>query len=265
MSAMTKRQVCANCGILQVMKQYVAAMIGPVNQGMIDYFRFPERRDPWGGPFNGQHKRQELFSSLILTCRPAAIIETGTYVGASTEFIASASKLPVYSVEANARNFGFAKMRLKRHRNVQLSLGDSREFLMKFIAYNAARYTGCPLLFYLDAHWDEDLPLSDELAIIFSSFSRAIVLIDDFQVPDDDGYGYDDYGAGKALNRDYINLHVSKFQLAEFYPTTPSTAESGFRRGCVVLAHDPGLIGLLSRISLLRKWPLTVAEFLSRS
>jgi hypothetical protein len=221
---------------------------------MIDYFCFPERRDPWGGPFNGQHKRRELFSSLILTCRPAAIIETGTYVGASTEFMAKASKLPVYSVEADVRNFGFAKMRLRKHRNVQLSAGDSREFLMNFIAGDAARYMGRPLLFYLDAHWGEDLPLSDELTNIFSSFSQAIVMIDDFQVPDDGGYGYDDYGVGKALNRGYIASQVKQFQLAEFYPTTPSAAESGARRGCVVLAHDPGLIDALSRISLLRTW-----------
>jgi hypothetical protein len=255
MSAMTEEQVRVNRVILRLVKRYVGTMIGPVNQGMIDYFRFPGRRDLWGGPFNGQHKRRELFLSLILACRPVAIIETGTYVGASTEFIANASKLPVYSVEADARNFGFAKMRLRRNRNVQLSLGDSREFLMKFIACNAAKYEAHPLLFYLDAHWGEDLPLFDELANIFYSFSRAIVLIDDFQVPDDDGYGYDDYGVGKALNREYIGPHLSKFQLAEFFPTTPSTAESGLRRGCVVLAHDPGLISVLSRISLLRKWP----------
>ena len=140
--------------------------------------------------------------------------------------MATASKLPVYSVEADARNFGFAKMRLSKHRNVHLSFGDSREFLMNFIAGTAARYTGHPLLFYLDAHWGEDLPLSDELVIILSSFSHVIVLIDDFQVPGDEGYGYDDYGAGKALSRGYIAPHVSKFQLAEFYPTTPSAAES---------------------------------------
>ena len=255
MGSTMKESMRPNRGALQIVAQYVAAIIGPVHRGMIDYFRFPERRDPWAGPFNGQYKRRELFLSLILTCRPAAIIETGTYVGASTEFMATASKLPVYSVEADARNFGFAKMRLSKHRNVHLSFGDSREFLMNFIAGTAARYTGHPLLFYLDAHWGEDLPLSDELAIILSSLSHAIVLIDDFQVPGDEGYGYDDYGAGKALSRGYIAPHVSKFQLAEFYPTTSSAAESGLGRGCVVLAHDQGLIASLSRISLLRKWP----------
>ena len=210
---------------MKVVTQCVGAIIGPMHRGMIDYFRFPERRDPWGGPFNGQHKRRELFSSLVLTCRPAAIIETGTYVGASTAFMAEVSKLPVYSVEVNPRNFGFAKMRLRKHRRVQLSLSDSREFLTNFIAGDATRYLGHPLLFYLDAHWGEELPLSDELTIIFSSLPQAIVMIDDFQVPDDGGYGYDDYGVGRALTRGYIAPQVKQLELAEFYPATPSAAE----------------------------------------
>jgi hypothetical protein len=246
--------VHANRDVLKGITKYLGAIIGPMRQGMIDYFRFPERRDAWGGPFNGQDKRRELFLSLIFACRPAAIIETGTYVGASTEFMAEVSKLPVYSVEADARWFGFAKMRLRKRRNVQLSLGDSRTFLTNFIAGDAARYSGRPLLFYLDAHWGKDLPLSEELAIIFSSFLQAIVMIDDFKVPYDSGYGYDDYGAGKSLNREYIAAQVKRFQIAEFYPATPSTVETGIRRGCVVLAQDPALIDALSRIPLLRKW-----------
>src|SRR5262249_6430962 len=149
-----------NQGTLKVIKKYLAAGIGPLGLGMLDYIRFPEQqRNPWGGPFNGQHKRQELFLSLINTCRPAAIIETGTYLGVSTAYMAKTSKLPVYSVEAKARNFNFAKMRLRKYRNVQLSLGDSREYLRNFLGGEATGYTGHPLLFYLDAHWGEDLPL----------------------------------------------------------------------------------------------------------
>jgi hypothetical protein len=247
--------VRANRDLLKVVRKYLGSIIGPMPLGMIDYFRFPERRDPGGGPFNGQYKRRELFLSLIFTCRPAAIIETGTHVGASTEFMAEVSKLPVYSVEVDARYFGFAKMRLRKRRNVQLSFGDSRAFLTNFISRDAARYIGRPLLFYLDAHWGKDLPLSEELAIIFASFLHAIVMIDDFHVPHDSGYGYDDYGVGKTLNREYIASQVKRFHIAEFYPATPSSVESGIRRGCVVLAQDPALIDALSRIPLLRKWP----------
>src|SRR6266540_5679037 len=170
---MTSRDIRVDRVALKVLRQYLGAIVGPMHLGMIDYFRFPKRRNPWGGPFNGQRRRQELFLSVILACRPAAIVETGTYAGASTEFMAEVSKLPIYSVEINARHLGFAKMRLRKHRNVKLSSGDSREFLLKFFADDAARYMDRPLLFYLDAHWGMDLPLSDELSIIFSSFAQA--------------------------------------------------------------------------------------------
>jgi predicted O-methyltransferase YrrM len=232
-------------------------LIGPIRLGMLDYLLDRRSKDPWGGPFNGQNARQDLFRHLLQACRPAVVIETGTYLGSSTDFMAECSRLPVYSVEADARNYGFAKMRLRKHHNVELSLGDSREFITKFIESEANKYTNRALLFYLDAHWNEDLPLFDEVEKIVSSLSQAIVMIDDFQVPDDDGYAYDDYGMGKALTRKYIAPAVSQFQLVEFYPTTPSVAESGSRRGCVVVARDPSLIEVLSKISLLRRWEAT--------
>lgn len=221
---------------------------------MLDYVWFAERRDPWGGAFNGQSKRRELFLWLIEACRPVAIIETGTYRGVSTEFMAKCSNVPVYSVEADARNFGFARMRLWKHRTIHLSVGDSREFLVKFIAANTHKYINHVLLFYLDAHWGQDLPLSDELEIIFSSRLRPMVMIDDFEVPGDNGYGYDDYGVGRALTRSYIASHVKRFKLAEFYPITRSGMETGARRGCVVLVRDPELIADVSRSSLLKRW-----------
>jgi hypothetical protein len=228
-------------------------LVGSYRLGMVAYL-LGGSRDPWGGPFNGQKARQNLFRHLLRSCRPVAIIETGTYLGSSTDFMAKCSGLPVYSVEANPRHYGFATMRLKKRDNVKLFLGDSREFIAKFIERQATKYADHPVLFYLDAHWGEDLPLSEEVAKIFFSLSKAIVMIDDFQVPEDNGYGYDNYGAGKALTREYIAPQVSQFGLSEFYPRTPSAAESGGRRGCVVLAQSPSVIGALVGISLLRRW-----------
>ena len=129
-------------------------LIGPFRLGMLDYL-LGRRKGPLASPFNGQKVRQELFRHLLQACRPAAIIETGTYLGSSTAFMAECSGLPVYSVEADARNYGFAKMRLKKYDNVKLSLADSREFITKFIEGEGIRYTRHVLLFYLDAHWGE--------------------------------------------------------------------------------------------------------------
>jgi hypothetical protein len=76
-------------------------------------------------------------------------------------------------------------------------------------------------------------------------------MIDDFQVPSDPGYGYDDYGPEKALVSSYIQPAVLAHELGAFHPCTPSAAETGGRRGCVVLAKDAYLGPVLARIPLL--------------
>ena len=53
------------------------------------------------------------------------------------------------------------------------------------------------ILFYLDAHSDDDYPLQDEIKYIVENYKNFILLIDDFQVPEDDGYGYDSYRGKK--------------------------------------------------------------------
>lgn len=57
--------------------------------GTIDYYCNPKLGVAWGGPFNGQPARQALFSAIVADIRPKAIIETGTYFGTTTEFMAS--------------------------------------------------------------------------------------------------------------------------------------------------------------------------------
>jgi hypothetical protein len=105
--------------------------------------------------------------------------------------------------------------------------------------------THSTLFIYLDAHWGNDLPLAEELEIVFGACEGAIVMVDEFEVPFDAGYGFDDYGPGKALTAAYIEPAIVSHSLGTFYPSTPSASESGARRGCVVLAkyaiHGPTL------------------------
>jgi predicted O-methyltransferase YrrM len=218
--------------------------------GMINYIMFSCPGAAWGGPFNGQLVRQALFRDIIVNIRPHAIVETGTYLGTTTNFLADTG-LPIYSVEADPRNYGFARARFWRRRNVTLLQGDSRETLQKLIGGPLRALASSSLFFYLDAHWNDDLPLAEELELVFSRCSAAVVMIDDFQVPFDEGYGYDDYGPGKALVPRYIASAVSVHELRAFYPSTSSADESGARRGCVVLARHSTLISALSSLPLL--------------
>jgi hypothetical protein len=72
--------------------------------------------------------------------------------------------------------------------------------------------------------------------IIFSACPNAVVMIDDFRVPDDPGYGYDDYGPGRVLDCQYLESAARRHGLVILYPALPSAEETGSRRGCVVLA-----------------------------
>jgi hypothetical protein len=119
---------------------------------------------------------------------------------------------------------------------ITLVNADSRA-LLRLLAADENLKSAFPFI-YLDAHWYNDLPLDEEIELIAGTWDRFVVMIDDFKVPGDEGYGYDDYGPGKVLSLDYINPRIRQHRLAVFFPAIRSTAETGLRRGCVVLAAD---------------------------
>jgi predicted O-methyltransferase YrrM len=218
--------------------------------GAIEYTLHPERGIAWGGPFNGQRARQDLFLNLVERFAPVAVVETGTYLGTTTEFLADTG-LPIFSIERDPHYYGFARARHRRRRNVRLLLGDSRAALRMLLDGPLGWARNQSLFIYLDAHWNDNLPLAEELAIVFALCRNAIVMVDDFQVPFDTGYGYDDYGTGKSLTADYIEPVVAAHSLGVFYPSTPSLQETGAQRGCVVIGSF-ATDRLLASLSLLR-------------
>ena len=166
--------------------------------GFVDYLIRPGRRRAWL-PMNGQERRQELVESMIARCRIGRIVETGTYRGDTTVWLARFG-LPTITIEINPRWFEFARLRLRKLKHVIPCLGDSVEVLKDLVPRLADKEA--PTLFYLDAHWRERLPLREELELITRHFAKSVVVIDDFEVPGDPGYGFDDYGPGKRLALD---------------------------------------------------------------
>jgi hypothetical protein len=232
--------------------------------GMIDYIRSPDRGLGWG-PFNGQTARQALFVDIIAKLQPYAIVETGTSLGATTELM-SQTGLLVFTIELHPRNYGFARARFWRRQKVKLLHGDSRASLVKLFDGALQPLSNRTIFFYLDAHYYDDLPLAEEIDIIFSQCPLAVVMVDDFEVPSDVGYGYDDYGPGRALVSGYIRPAISAHDLQAFYPSTPSVADypstpmaaaglaepGRLRRGCVVLVKEAHHGAVLASMPLLR-------------
>lgn len=218
-----------------MIKRIAKRVIGDGILGRVDLFRHSSWKNSFGGPFNGQQFRQRIFFDILYYFPIQAIVETGTYYGTTTALFA-ATRLPVYTTEINRRRVSYARMRFLFNRdNVNLYHKDSRSFLRAL-----SRDSSVPredVFFYLDAHWGEDLPLQEELEIIFSNWERAIVMIDDFQVPNSD-YGFDKYGPGKVLNQSYLEPVVSAHKISAFFPSVNASEETGEKRGCVVLCQE---------------------------
>jgi len=190
------------------------------------------RYDNDDGSFNGQAIRRGLVTDIIARMKPATIVETGTYLGSTTGYLARFD-VPVHSSEISAPLLFAARQRLSQFRNVTLRLGDSRRMLAQLIADGV---NASSTFFYLDAHWLDDLPLLDEMRLIDGNWASYIALVDDFQVPGDSGYAYDDYGANKVLRYAYLEPCLRGQSIEVYFPNAPSHQETGGRRGCVILA-----------------------------
>lgn len=210
----------------------------------IDFAR-PLLHQGWGGPMNGQDERQAVVRDLYRAIPFATTVETGSFRGHTTQFLAALTEGPVWGVESNPRFFGFARRNCAGYPNVTLRLADSRSFLRDHLEDCSG-----PVFFYLDAHWYADLPLADEVRMIAASGLDAVIMIDDFEVPGDDGYAFDDYGPGRRLDADLLK-GIGIDSWTTFYPAVNSAQESGLRRGSVVLA-SPGLAQRVGAVTGLR-------------
>ena len=138
--------------------------------------------------FNADKRKQRLARGLIKKyC--SAFVETGTLKGTTSAWVAKLfPKMPIYTCEIVPRLFRFSKNRLACFPNVKVYNDASVDFLKKI----PAKENDTPFIF-LDAHSQKDInfsysknPLPEELEIIFNRFGKAVILIDDFEVPGKD-------------------------------------------------------------------------------
>jgi hypothetical protein len=200
--------------------------------------------------FNGQQYRKKIFLELMNKIKFDAIIETGTYTGDTTGYMAITSSLPIYTSELNKWFHNIARRRLIEINNIHYFLGDSRKFLENLAHYKINKKK---VFIYLDAHWYKDLPLKKEIEIIVNHWDQFIIMIDDFKVPDDEGYTYDHYSRKKSLTMEVFGQLFKKNNLKPFFPSAASGLETGYKRGCVVLTPNGELSKKIEKVSSLRQ------------
>jgi predicted O-methyltransferase YrrM len=196
--------------------------------------------------FHNDSILQEFLLSAIDFFKVTTFFETGTFRGDSIIWLANRTeKIRLISCESEAY---FYKRALKR-----LSTGglDTRIRLMNKSSPTAIRecfQSGIlqePVLFWLDAHWNEYWPLADELREILRWCKKSILLIDDFKVPNDPQMQYDVYD-GQENSLEYISplLHGNSpnLQFDLIFPNYPKLQRqigSGHRyRGYVTVFFD---------------------------
>ena len=213
---------------------------------------------PAFGGLNGQSYRAKTVLNLMHRLPIDGFVETGTFHGFTSALIAAQTGLPVFTVEVKRRYFIAAQAwRVQFPRRLHMVHDDSRSFL------ESSRLNGLKYPFiYLDAHWNDDLPLVEEMEIISRRFPESVVLIDDFKVPGDADYGFDEYG-DLALDMDLIRPTLPEGTRA-FYPAVPAKRETGhffvdgramYPRGWVILSSSPKAIAAMETEPALRPEP----------
>lgn len=235
-----------------MVKSLILKIIGEENAGRLDYLLNRKSKNAWG-PLNGQNFRQLVYSEIMATIPFQAIIETGTFRGTTTEYFA-ASKLPVYTVEIHPRAYGYAAQRFSGGKNgVHVFKGNSPDFLNAL-----AIDTSVPkskVFFYLDAHVQDSskyykAPLVEEIEVIFTKWTEAVVMVDDFKVPGTN-YSFDDWGPGKTLSLECLE-ELKHLNLKAYFPTLDPKEETGAKRGWVVLCREDSLAKILGSMKNLR-------------
>jgi predicted O-methyltransferase YrrM len=165
-----------------------------------------------GLPFNGDKILIRMVDFLLTECRVKQFVETGTYLGHTCRYIASHHPyLPITTVESNPDFYNASQIELQKYGNVKSILADSAVTVSKVVQDGI---DGLPL-FFLDAHWNDYLPLPDEIQCIGKYLNNAIIVIHDFQVPGKD-YGFD-VCKGQTIGMEMLAANIDKSKNYQVY------------------------------------------------
>lgn len=190
--------------------------------------------------FHGDKYLLHLAGHIAGKCK--VFVETGSNVGSTLAYVArSFPWLRCLSCEPDHSAFEQASANVGKYDNVTLFNGTSQQFIGHLSRYEPKIFSE-QCFFWLDAHgYGFEWPLKKELEFITGRFSSGYILIDDFKVPGQDHFGYDQYH-GQVCSYDYVKdaLNTGKaYQL--YYPTyQDKTSKHHPLRGwgLLVFGHD---------------------------
>ena len=192
---------------------------------------------------------------LVEALAPGAevFVETGANVGSTLgDVVRRYPHLECFSCEPDPDAFAVAHAHATVRAGVHVFEETSQEFLRRFECSERQRFDQ-PLLAWLDAHdYGFEWPLREEVSFLTGRFTRGAILIDDFQVPGQPEFGWDQYD-GRSCSFDYIESSIS--DSVAYRLSYPSYSEHTSRwhplRGWGLLQFAPTLEELPDYASLL--------------
>ena len=181
------------------------------------------------GPFNEDVFMQDAFLELKKKHKIKLVIETGTYHGTTTEWLAKNFKT-VYTVEVNKEFAEIAAKTLSKYKNCHQFLGNSVDSLEFMLTQGKP---DLPKLVFLDAHWYAN-PLLGELEVIAACGIKPVLVIHDFYNPFHPDFGYDVYPDQKiTYNFEYVSAALEKIYGKDGFKHWYNQKATGAKRGCL--------------------------------
>lgn len=171
--------------------------------------------------YHGDPNIMRLIDQLVVNC--TQFVETGTEAGSTIGYTARMyPHLNCVSVEMDPGTHQAASYHLQNHQNVTLVNQHSLEFLNEI-----PTPLDKPALFWLDAHshgWG--CVVGNEVGIVLDRWPSGYIILDDFEVPGDDAFGFDWYESYGKLNWVTVNGNLTEEQKARitgrYYPNYKS-------------------------------------------
>jgi hypothetical protein len=132
---------------------------------------------PTGLAFAGDALLEQEVRRLITRYGIRSAVETGTYQGCTTRALAAMVPM-VHTIEIDPGMFAESGQRLADVPNVRRYHGASPDVLPGLLPQVKK-----PALYYLDAHWNGNYPLPQEVEFIAIHDPQPVILMHDMQVP----------------------------------------------------------------------------------
>ncbi len=177
--------------------------------------------------YEGDEFVHEEIKKLVDKFKVNLIVETGTFLGATTKRLSEFCNVETFEVVEE--NYNKSVQNCKGINSIELNLKDSVNGLIDLLP----TVLDNSILLFLDAHWWDACPLLDELKVIADNGIKPVIVIHDWKVPNRPDLGFDSY-KGQDFTFEWIEQSLKNIYGNNFKYHYNDQA-SGAKRGLIYI------------------------------